>query len=69
MQTHDGSQDAQRKAKAVNDRSMEKSQLMVEQHVKRLRRLSSRAAASLNSAGVSVNSTASESNSVDAEQF
>ena len=69
MQTHDGNQDAQRKAKAVNDRSMEKTQLMVEQHVKRLRRLSSRAAASLNSAGVSVNSTASESNSVDAEQF
>ena len=69
MQSHDGNQDAQRKAKAVNDRSTEKTQLMVEQHVKRLRRYSSRAAASLNSAGVSVNSTASESNSVDAEDF
>ena len=69
MQTHDGNQDAQRKAKAVNDRSMEKTQLTVEQHVKRLRRYSSRAAASLNSAGVSVNATASESNSVDAEDF
>ena len=68
MQVHDGSQDAQRKAKALNDRNIEKKQLMVDQHIKRLRRYSSRAAAALNSAGVSVTSTAAESNSIDAEQ-
>ena len=68
MQVHDGSQDAQRKAKALNDRNIEKKQLMVDQHIKRLRRYSSRTAAALNSAGVSVTSTAAESNSIDAEQ-
>lgn len=68
MQVHDGNEDAQRKAKALNDRGMEKAKMTVEQHIKRLRRYSSRAAASLNSAGISVSSTASESNTVDAEQ-
>lgn len=68
MQVHDGSQDAQRKAKALNDRNIEKKQLMVDQHIKRLRRYSSRAAAALNSAGVSVTSTAAESNNIDAEE-
>lgn len=64
----DASAAAQRIAKAKNDRSLEKIQLIVEQHIKRLRRYSSRAASALNSAGISVNSTASESNTVDGGQ-
>lgn len=64
----DGAQERVRKVNAINDRSMEKGGLTVEQHVKRVRRFASQAMAALNSAGVSVNSSAQESNQVDAEQ-
>lgn len=55
-------------AKARNDRMLEIQGMTVEQHIKRMRRKSSQAASALNSAGVSVNSQASESNTVDAEE-
>lgn len=60
----DGSADKVRIAKTLNDRTLQKLELTVEQHIKRLRRLSSRAAAIINSASVSVGSDASESNNV-----
>ena len=66
--THAGATDSQRKTKVLNDRSLGKFELSMEQRIKRTRRLSSRAASALNSAGVQVNSTASESNNVDAEE-
>lgn len=65
--THDSASETQRKVKVLNDRALAKGELTVEQHIKRTRRFSSRAASALNSAGVSVNSQASESNTVDAE--
>ena len=68
LQNFDGNTDALRKVRLVNDRALEKAGMTVEQHIKRLRRFSSRAAAALNSTGVSVNSNATESNQVDAEQ-
>lgn len=57
-----------RTTKAKNDRSLDIAALTVEQHVKRLRRYSQRAASALNSVGVSVNSSASESNTVDEDE-
>ena len=66
--THEGTVDEQRKVKALNDRYLEVMSLEVEQRIKRLRRFSSRAASALNSAGVSVSSQASESNTVNAEE-
>lgn len=68
LQNFDGAADALRKAKATNDRALEKAGMTVEQHIKRLKRFASRASAALNSTGVSVNSQATESNQVDAEQ-
>lgn len=62
-----GSAASQRTVKAMNDRALARIGLNVEQHIKRLRRASSRAASALNSAGVTVNSSAQESNNVDAE--
>lgn len=66
--TNDSYTDAHRKVKALNDRYLEIMSLEVEQRVKRLRRYSSQVASALNSAGVSVSSQASESNTVDAEE-
>ena len=68
LQNFDGAADALRKAKATNDRALEKAGMTVEQHIKRLKRFASRASAALNSTGVSVDSQATESNQVDAEQ-
>ncbi|MDR2333759.1 MAG: hypothetical protein LBE61_09770 [Burkholderiaceae bacterium] len=64
----DASSAGQRIAKARNDHALEKAQLTVEQHIKRMRRLSSKSASALNSAGISVNSQASESNNIYGDQ-
>ena len=64
----DAALNEQRKTKALNDRALQKIELTVEQHIKRLRRLSSRAAAVINSAKVSVGSDATESNNVYGDQ-
>lgn len=67
-----GQQDDQaetiRQAGALNERTLQRVTLSVEERIKRLRRFSSRTASILNSVGVSVNSAASESNTVDAEE-
>ena len=55
------------KLKAITARANTMDEMSVDAHIKLLRRYSSRAASALNSAGVSVNSTASESNSINAE--
>ncbi|ATH15797.1 hypothetical protein CHL79_26975 [Delftia acidovorans] len=68
LANQDGSAASQRTVKAMNDRALEVIGLNVEQQVKRLRRLSTGSAAALNSAGVSVNSQATESNTVNAEE-
>lgn len=64
----DSNSAAQRIAKARNDHALQKAQMMVDQRIKRIRRYSSNTASALNSAGISVNSTASESNTVDGAQ-
>lgn len=66
MTKDDSRQAATQQLKALVDRSNTKASMLAEANIKLLRRYSSRAAAALNSAGVSVNSTASESNSIDA---
>jgi len=68
LANQDGSTASQRTVKAMNDRALEVIGLNVEQQVKRLRRLSTGSASALNSAGVSVNSQATESNTVNAEE-
>lgn len=68
LANQDGSAASQRTVKAMNDRALEVIGLNVEQQVKRLRRLSTGSASALNSAGVSVNSQATESNTVNAEE-
>ncbi|AOG22308.1 hypothetical protein [Acidovorax sp. RAC01] len=65
--TRDDSQQAStQQLKALVERANTKASMSAEAHIKLLRRYSSRAAAALNSAGVSVNSTASESNNINA---
>ncbi|KFJ08709.1 hypothetical protein DR66_6015 [Delftia acidovorans] len=68
LANQDGSAASQRTVKAMNDRALEVIGLNVEQQVKRLRRLSTGSASALNSAGVSVNSQATESNTVNSEE-
>lgn len=58
----------QRITKALNERALDIAQLVVDQHIRRVRRYSQRASSVLNSVGVQVNSTASESNTVDGLQ-
>ena len=66
--TYDDSQEAaNRTIKAKVERANTLDGMLADAQIKLLRRYSSRAAAALNSAGVSVNSTASESNNLDAE--
>lgn len=68
LQTTDDSLAANtQKVKALLTRANTIDEMSAEANVKLLRRYSSRAAAALNSAGVSVSSTASESNNVNAE--
>ena len=68
IQTTDDSHAASiQKIKAITGRANTMDEMSVDAHIKLLRRYSSRAAAALNSAGVSVNSTASESNNINAE--
>ena len=68
VQTTDDSHAATiQKLKAITARANTMDEMSVDAHIKLLRRYSSRAASALNSAGVSVNSTASESNNVNAE--
>lgn len=66
--TDDSFVGATQQTKAVAERANTIAQMTADAHVRLLRRYSSRAAAALNSAGVSVNSTASESNNIDAEE-
>ncbi|MBV7457306.1 hypothetical protein KW843_22690 [Acidovorax sp. sif1233] len=67
MTFDDSHQAVIQKLKASIDRANTIDGMSAEAHIKLLRRYSSRAAAALNSAGVSVNSTAQESNNIDAE--
>lgn len=68
IQTTDDSHAAAiQRIKAITGRANTMDEMSVDAHIKLLRRYSSRAAAALNSAGVSVNSTASESNNINAE--
>lgn len=67
-QTTDDSHAAHiQRLKAITARANTMDEMSVDAHIKLLRRYSSRAASALNSAGVSVNSTASESNNINAE--
>lgn len=67
-QTTDDSHAANiQRLKAITARANTMDEMSVDAHIKLLRRYSSRAASALNSAGVSVNSTASESNNINAE--
>ena len=67
-QTTDDSHAAHiQKLKAITARANTMDEMSVDAHIKLLRRYSSRAASALNSAGVSVSSTASESNNLNAE--
>lgn len=66
MTTDDSHAAGIQKIKAGVERANTLAQMSAEANIKLLRRYSSRAAAALNSAGVSVNSTASESNNIDA---
>lgn len=66
--THAVSMDQTRRVGEINDRTIDRTMMLVDSYVKRMRRHATRAASALNSAGVSVNSSASESNTVSAEQ-
>lgn len=66
MTTDDSHAASIQRIKASVERHNTLDQMKVEGNIKLLRRYSSRAAAALNSAGVSVNSTASESNNINA---
>jgi hypothetical protein len=66
MTTDDSHAAAIRKIGAAVERANTIDAMSADAHIRLLRRYSSRAAAALNSAGVSVNSTASESNTIDA---
>lgn len=67
-QAHASATDGVRTVGEINDRVSERATMLVDSYVRRMRRYASRAASALNSAGVSVTSNASESNTVDAEQ-
>lgn len=67
MTTDDSHQGANQKLKALIERINTLDSMRAEANIKLLRRYSSRAAAALNASGVSVNSTASESNNINAE--
>ena len=64
MTTDDSYQAANQELKAIIDRQNTVDSMLAESHIKLLRRYSSRAASALNSAGVSVSSSASESNNI-----
>jgi len=66
MTTDDSVGAVNQKLKALTERANTLDAMTAEWHIKLLRRYSSRAAAALNSVGVSVTSTASESNNIDA---
>lgn len=65
--TDDSAAAAIQKIKALTERANTLDGMTADAHIRLLRRYSSRAASALNSAGVSVNSTASESNNINAE--
>ena len=64
MTTDDSQQAANQELKAAIERQNTVDSMLAESHIKLLRRYSSRAASALNSAGVSVSSSASESNNI-----
>ena len=63
----DAHQASNQKLKAAVERANTRDSMTVDANIRLLRRYASRAAAALNSAGISVNSTASESNNVSLE--
>ncbi|MFA5386804.1 MAG: hypothetical protein WC322_00195 [Candidatus Paceibacterota bacterium] len=63
--TDDSKEAANRKLKAQVERYNTRTSMSAEAHIRMLKRFSSRAASALNSAGVSVSASASESNNVD----
>lgn len=67
MTTDDSKQANNQKLKAQVERFNTMDTMKAEANIKLLRRYSSRAAAALNASGVSVNSTATESNTINAE--
>lgn len=67
QQLDDSRQASIQRSAEANTRGIAKIEMQAEAQIKMLRRYSSRAASAINSTGVSVNSTASESNEIDAE--
>jgi hypothetical protein len=67
MTTDDSKQANNQKLKALVERFNTMDTMQAEANIKLLRRYSSRAAAALNASGVSVSSTATESNTINAE--
>lgn len=67
-QAHASAAEGVRQVGEINDRMSERAAMLVDSYVRRMRRYASRATSALNSAGVSVTSNASESNTVDAQQ-
>ena len=66
--THDSQAGVNRELQALTERANTRASTRVEANIKMLRRYASRAASALNSVGVSIQSTAQESNNLDAEE-
>ena len=63
-----GTADEQRVAQVTNERTIAKAQMLIDGYLKRIKREASKASASLNGIGVTVNSSSSERNTVDANE-
>ena len=66
--THDSQAGVNRELQALTERANTRASTRVEANIKMLRRYASRAASALNSVGVSIDSSAQESNNLDAEE-
>lgn len=63
-----GTADEQRVVQVTNERTVAKAQMLIDSYLKRIKREASKASASLNGIGVTVNSSSSERNTVDANE-
>ena len=63
-----GTADEQRVVQVTNERAIAKAQMLIDSYLKRIKREASKASASLNGVGVTVNSSSSERNTVDANE-
>lgn len=63
-----GTADEQRVVQVTNERTIAKAQMLIDSYLKRIKREASKASASLNGVGVTVNSSSSERNTVDANE-